>query len=184
MEYADRSQHARIHAIENIVKDLRDSYDPFWKPDMLAVDQRAIFAISSSQISCRTKEHYAWLDAFVTACEEQGVDLTEGGDHQKRLVIYRRMPPLYKEGLSMTFHHGLSVFELARTPADFERDNLILAHCHACGRLSSSNEETLKLCSRRCKTVRYCSKQECYANDWPDHKRHCKILVELRNDKA
>jgi hypothetical protein len=44
MEYADWSQHARIHAIEKIVKDLRNSYDPFWKPDMLAVDQRAIFA--------------------------------------------------------------------------------------------------------------------------------------------
>jgi hypothetical protein len=49
LDYADQSQFSRIHTVEKIVKDIRDSYDPFWKPDMLAIDQRAINAVCSSK---------------------------------------------------------------------------------------------------------------------------------------
>jgi hypothetical protein len=58
MEYADQSQNARIYAVEKIVKDLRDSYDPVWEPDMLAADQRAIFAV------CSTENSYSEQHAF------------------------------------------------------------------------------------------------------------------------
>jgi hypothetical protein len=181
LDYADQSQSSRIHAIEKIVKNLRDSYDPFWKPDMLAIDQRAINAVSSSEIFCLADEHFAWFDDFSSNCSEEGVDFSAGGDYQKRLEIYRSMVPLYKEGLSKSYHNGFDDFEGATTPADFEREDVIFAECHVCGCLSSS-EETLKLCSR-CKIVSYCS-NECQAKDFPDHKKHCKILADLRKDKA
>jgi hypothetical protein len=182
VDYADRSQHARIQAIQKIVKDLRDSYDPFWKPDMLAVDQRAIFAVSSSDTSCFAEDQFRWLEDFMASCIEQGFDFYAGGDYQMRLEIYRRMPPLYKEGLSMTFHNGFDEFELARTPTDWEREYVFtLPTCHARG-CRSVSEDALKLCSR-CKIVSYCSR-ECQMKDWPDHKKHCKVLAELRKDKA
>jgi hypothetical protein len=31
--------------------------------------------------------------------------------------------------------------------------------------------------------VSYCSKQ-CQAMDWPDHKKHCKVLAELQKDRT
>jgi hypothetical protein len=96
VDYADRSQHARIHAIEKIVKDLRDSYDPFWKPDMLAVDQRAIIAVCSIEPYCDIQQHSTWNTAFVTTSEEEGITLFAGGDYQKRLEIYRTMSALHK----------------------------------------------------------------------------------------
>jgi hypothetical protein len=177
LDYADWSRHARIHTIEKIVKDLRDSYDSVWKADMLAADQRAIFAVCSSQLG----GDFAWLTAFMAACMEQGVDFFAGGDYQKRLEIYRRMPPLYNEGLSMSFHNRFDHFQSAKIPADFKRDDLIIIMCHtvAC---RSRLKEAVKLCSR-CKIVSYCS-EECQAKDWPDHKNHCKVLAELRKDKA
>jgi hypothetical protein len=182
-EYADRSQHPRIRAIEKIVKDLRGSYDPFWKPEMLAVDQRVIFAVCSTNEYNPVQEHFAWFTALMDTCKEQGVDFSVGEDYQKRLEIYRRMPPLYKEGLSISLHNGSDSFEDARTPADFERVNFIFTECHLCAFTCLPNsKETLKLCSR-CKIVSYCSK-ECQAKDWPDHKKHCKVLAELRKDKA
>jgi hypothetical protein len=182
LDYADRSQHARIHAIEKIVKDLRDSYDPFWKPDMLAVDQRAIFAVSSSEISCLAEEHFAWFDDFFSSCSEQGFDFTEGEHYQMRLEIYRRIPPLYNEGLSKSYHHGFDAFQDAITPADFERDDPNRVMCRFCTRFCASKGTPFQLCSR-CKTVSYCSR-ECQEKDFPDHKKHCKVLAELRKDKA
>jgi hypothetical protein len=180
LEYADRSQHARIHAIEKIVKDLRDSYDPFWKPDMLAVDQRAIFAVCSSE-KFGSAGHYAWGTALMATFEEQGVDFFAGGDYQKRLESYRRIAPLHKEGLSKSYQYGFDVFSGANTPADFERydPTRVMCHLDTCWTFS---QKTLKLCSR-CKIVSYCSR-ECQVKDWPDHKRHCKVLAELRKDKA
>jgi hypothetical protein len=180
VEYADRSQHARIHAIEKIVKDLRDTYDPFWKADMLAVDQRAIFAVCSSQLFY-SRGHYAWVTALMAACEEQGVDFSAGGNYQKRLEIYRRIAPLYKEGLSKAYHMGGNIFDGAKTPADFKRHDPTSAMCHVRFCFSSSQKD-LKLCSR-CKIVSYCSRK-CQVKDWPDHKKHCKVLAELRKDKA
>jgi hypothetical protein len=179
VEYADRSQRARIQAIEKIVKDLRDSYDPFWKPDMLAVDQRVIFAVCSIDPLNFAEEHITWLEAVMTSCIEQGVDFPTGGDYQMRLEIYRAMPPMYNAGLSILFHYG-SEFELARTPTIYEREDILtLPMCHARGCRSGAD---LKLCSR-CKIVSYCSR-ECQMKDWPDHKKHCKVLAELRKDKA
>jgi hypothetical protein len=128
--YADWSQHARIHAIEKIVKDLRNTYDPFWKPDMLAVDQQAIFAICSSETDI-SQERVAWVTAFMASCGEQGVDFSAGGDYQKRLEIYRRMAPLYNEGLSMSYHSGFDGFEDATSPSDFQREEPIRVMCHA-----------------------------------------------------
>jgi hypothetical protein len=180
IEYADRSQHARIHAIEKIVKDLRDSYDPVWEPDMLAVDQRAIFAVCSSLKFC-SDENFAWVTGFLASCEEQGVDFSAGGDYQKRFDIYRRMAPLYKEGLSTAFHNGFDEFEDAKTPANFGREDPISVDCHVYNCFFGS-KENMKLCSR-CKVVSYCSR-ECQMKDWPDHKKHCKVLAELRKDKA
>jgi hypothetical protein len=177
MEYADRSQHARIHAIEKIVKDLRDSYDPVWKADLLAVDQRALFAVCSSE-RFHSAEHYPWVTAFMATCEEQGVDFSAGGDYQKRLEIYRRMLPLYKEGLSMSYQHG---WGLTQAPANFKRfdPTRVMCHVNTCW---TTSQKDLKLCSR-CKIVSYCSR-ECQLKDWPDHKKHCKVLAELRKDKA
>jgi hypothetical protein len=63
VDYADRSQHPRIHAIEKIVKDLRDSYDPVWKPNMLAVDLRTIFAVCSSE-GFGSAENDTWANAL------------------------------------------------------------------------------------------------------------------------
>jgi hypothetical protein len=127
LDYADRSQHARIHAIERIVRDLRDSYDPVWKPNMLAIDQRAINAVSSPGFGLYyySAEHAAWATAFMDYCKEEGVDVSASGHYQKRLEIYRRMSPLYNEGLSKSFHNGYDDFENARTPANFERDDPI-----------------------------------------------------------
>jgi hypothetical protein len=181
LDYADQSQYARIHAIEKIVKDLRDSYDPFWKADMLAVDQLAIFAVCSLERYCPDLQRYEWLTTFMTTCREQGIDFSAGEDYQKRLEIYRRMAPLYKEGLSYSLRMFSNGYRDAKTPTDFERDNPILAECHT-GGCRSRSKETLKLCSR-CKIVSYCSK-ECQEKDFPDHKRHCKVLAELRKDKA
>ena len=182
VDYADQSQHARIHAIEKIVKDLRASYDPVWKPDMLAVHQRAIFAVCSTNTYNPVQKSFAWFPAFMTSCKEQGVDFSAGDDYQKRLQIYRTMP-LDKEGLSYSLRNGLDHFKGAKTPADFERNNLDFVECHFCAfTCLPSLKKALKLCSR-CKVVSYCSK-ECQANDWPDHKKHCKVLAELRKDKA
>jgi hypothetical protein len=178
VQYADRSQHARIHATEKIVKDLRNAYDPFWKPDMLAVDQRAIFAVCSS-LKFFSGGHYAFVTGFMASCEEEGIDFSAGGNYQKRLDIYRRMAPLYQEGLSTAFHQGAEQFDSAKTPADFKRDDPISAMCHA--GFCFSSQKDLKLCSR-CKIVSYCSRK-CQLKDWPDHKRHCKVLAELRKDK-
>jgi hypothetical protein len=128
-------------------------------------------------------QHFAWVTAFLATCEEQGVDFSAGGDYQKRLEIYRRMPPLYNEGLSIPYHNGFGGFEFAETPADFKRDDPIHAMCHAKGEdCWFVPKEALKLCSR-CKIVSYCSR-ECQLKDWPDHKKHCKVLAELRKDKA
>jgi hypothetical protein len=182
VDYADQSRHARIYAIEKIVKDLRDSYDPVWKPDMLAVDQRVIFAVCSTETFNPFQERFAWLNAFVASCEEQGVDFSAGGDYQKRLEIYRRTAPLYNEGLSKSFHSCFDHFKSAKTPADFKRDEPIHVMCHVDSCIPSASKDALKLRSR-CKIVSYCSK-ECQAKDWPDHKNHCKILAELRKDKA
>jgi hypothetical protein len=182
--YADRSQHARIHAIEKIVKDLRNTYDPFWKPDMLAVDQRAIFAVCSSETYI-SQERVAWVTAFIATCKEEGVDASAGGDYQKRLEIYRRMAPLYNEGLAISYHKGFDGFEDARTPSDFEREEPIRVKCHVDSCMFSiffTSKDALKLCSR-CKVVSYCSR-ECQEKDWPDHKKHCKVLAELRQDKT
>jgi hypothetical protein len=175
VQYADRSQHARIHAIEKIVKDLRDSYDPVWKPDRLAVDQRAIFAVCSSE-RFGGAENLAWVDALMSSCIEQGVDFLAGGDYQKRLEIYRKIALLYKEGLLRGYHDG-HIFP----PGDFKRDDHTRVMCHVRFCFSSS-EKDLKLCSR-CKIISYCSR-ECQLKDWPDHKKHCKVLAELRKDKA
>jgi hypothetical protein len=182
VDYADTSRHARIYAIEKIVKDLRDSYDPVWKADMLALDQRAIFAVCSSETYI-SQERVAWVTAFMASCREQGVDFSAGGDYQKRLEIYRRMAPLYTEGLLVSFHGGFDHFEDARTPSDFQREEPIHhVMCHVDSCIPSASKDALKLCAR-CKVVSYCSR-ECQANDWPDHKKHCKILAELRKDKA
>jgi hypothetical protein len=178
--YADRSQHARIHAIEKIVKDLRDSYDPVWKPDMLAIDQRTIFAVCSSEI-IYSAPHFAWATAFQATCIEEGVAFSAGGDYQKRLEIYRRISPLYHEGLSKSYYHGAKFEDATEIPADYERYDLTEARCHA-GCCWSIPKEGLKLCSR-CKIVSYCSK-ECQMKDWPNHKKNCKVLAELRKDKA
>jgi hypothetical protein len=180
VDYADRSQHARILVIEKIVKDLRDSYDPVWKAELLAIDQRAIFAVCSSE---HCQQHRAWEAAFTAACVEQGVDFFVGGDYQKRLEIYRRISPLYKEELSRSYNFGFDSFDDAKSPVDFERDNLIHVTCNAkCDDCWTIPKEALRLCSR-CKVVSYCSK-ECQLKDWPDHKKHCKTLAELRKDKA
>jgi hypothetical protein len=85
VDYADPSQQARIHAIVKIVKDLRESYDPFWTPDMLAVDQRAIFAVCSIFTYSHVQQHSVWETAFVTACEEQGVHISGGGEATRNL---------------------------------------------------------------------------------------------------
>jgi hypothetical protein len=178
--YADQSQHARILAVEKIVKDLRDSYDPFWKPELLAFDQRAIFAVCSSE-NCL--QHRAWEAAFAAACVEQGVDFFAVGDYQKRLEIYRRISPLYKEELSRSYNFSFDSFDDTKSPADFKRDDHIYVRCNAkCDDCWTIPKEALKLCSR-CKIVSYCSK-ECQMKDWPDHKKHCKVLTELRKDKA
>jgi hypothetical protein len=176
VDYADRSQHTRIHAIEKIVKDLRDSYDPVWKPDRLAVDQRAIFAVCSSE-RFGSVESSAWINALSANCEEEGVDFSAGGDYQKRLEIYRKIAPLYKEGLSKPYHSGDG---LLIPPANFKRYDPTLVMCHV--NTCFASRKDLKLCSR-CKIVSYCSR-ECQMKDWPDHKKHCKVLAELRKDKA
>jgi hypothetical protein len=83
----------------------------------------------------------------------------------------------------MSYHRGRE-FDSARTPADFERDDLTLAMCHAdgCHHCSTSEEEGT-LISSRCKAVSNCSK-ECQMKDWSSHKKHCKVLAELCKDKA
>lgn len=161
MEYADQSQNARIYAVEKIVKDLRDSYDPVWEPDMLAADQRAIFAVCSTENSY-SEQHASWANSFIASCEEKGDDFSAGGDYQKRLEVCRSMLPLYKEGLAVSYHSG-GEFYSAKIPSDFKRDDPTSVTCHAnCSRLSIP-EESLKLCSR-CKIVSYCSR-ECQVKD-------------------
>jgi hypothetical protein len=146
---------------------------------MLAVDQRVIFAVCSSEI-IYSAPHSVWVTAFTATCMEQGVDFSAGGDYQKRLEIYRRISPLYKEGLSKSYHRG-SGFDDLKSPADLERYDPTRVMCHAYGCFAMS-KEVLKLCSR-CKIVSYCPK-ECQLKDWPNHKKHCKVLAELRKDKA
>ena len=112
---------------------------------MLAVDQRAIFAVCSSE-KFGSAGHYAWGTALMATFEEQGVDFFAGGDYQKRLEIYRRMAPLYKEGLSKAYHMGGGIFDGAKTPADFQRHDPTSAKCHVPFCFSASQKD-LKLCA-------------------------------------
>jgi hypothetical protein len=149
---------------------------------MLAVDQRAIAAVCSPRSYHYSAEHFTWGAAFTATCREEGVRFSNCGDYQKRLEIYRTMPPLYKDGLSKSYHNGFDGFEDAKTPTDFERYNPIRIWCRSCANLSASKENLYQLCSR-CKVVSYCSK-ECQTRDWPYHKKQCKNLGELRKDTA
>jgi hypothetical protein len=132
LDYADQAQHARIHAIEKMVKDLRDSCDLVWKADMLAVGQRAINAVCSLGRSQKRGEHAVWATASLTTFKEEGVSCTHYGDYQMRLEIYHRMVLLYKERLFTSYHNGFDTID-DDIPDNFKRNDTIRAMCHARG---------------------------------------------------
>mmetsp|Transcript_1859 Transcript_1859/g.5041 ORF Transcript_1859/g.5041 Transcript_1859/m.5041 type:complete len:260 (+) Transcript_1859:360-1139(+) len=67
VDYADRAAHSRIRAVESIVADLRAQYDPQWREDQRAVDQRCIFALCAREMYGE-EEHDPFKIELMSAC--------------------------------------------------------------------------------------------------------------------
>jgi hypothetical protein len=117
-DYANKASWPRVHEVERIAKELRDSYDPNWNPELAAVDQRYIYALGATEVY-HNAEHCQWVRAFVDNCDKRGIQFTSPGNYQTRLEIYRMMEPSYQEGLSTPFysHSSRWGFDCAKTPA-------------------------------------------------------------------
>lgn len=177
--YADLSQHARILAVEKIVKGARDSYDPFWEADKGAEDQRLIFAVCSYEM-VHSATQCMFARTFRSKCQERGFDLSDADKYQERLEIYRSIKNDFTEGLDKPYMDDHLRFEI---PANYEQDRLITSWCAMSGRGGCFNfgRKPLKHCSR-CRVVVYCS-PECQKKDWPNHKKACANLAAFRKDK-
>jgi hypothetical protein len=170
--YADLSQHARIRAVEKTVKDIRDSYDPYWEFDKSFKEQRLIFAVCTSELFGDPTE-LKFIRTFESKCQERGIDLLDADKYQERLEIYRSIKDDFIEGLDRIG---------PGTPADYKADTGLMFG-GSCGAYMCWNSEPEKLqrCSK-CLVVSYCSK-ECQRKDWPNHKKVCKNLAIFRKDK-
>jgi hypothetical protein len=180
--YADKSQHGRIQAIKKQVSILRKMYENTWDANLLAQDQRCIYAVCSNA-TYYGYGHKEFVEDFEKALSRQqpGVNLADRGNYQVRYNVYKAMAPSYhQEGLKHPFHaysEECTSFEEGETPVNYTCEfESITASCRRC--LSSEN---LKSCSK-CRVVCYCSR-ECQVADWPKHKEYCKEMARLRKDK-
>lgn len=202
VSYADRTQHARIVAVTKRVKDLRASYDSFWDASKLAIDQRLIFAICSTEFFC-SKAHHGFALAFCNMCHKNGFELSEPGNYQQRLKTLRSVQYYFKDGLDKSYCNGRIIGDYT-SPSDYEpMDSFPFVRCawSRCwedrldrhrqqkqqGKLSPNDEvefprdEDLKYCER-CKVVRYCCKS-CQVQHWRTHRKDCPNLAAWRKDK-
>jgi len=190
--YADPSQLPRIQAIESHVDILRKVFQPTWDPKLLALDQRLLFALGSTEIYAGYY-HKEWLFGFLKECKKMGVDITKGGSYQLRLDAFRKVKDSFVEGCEYPFEE---LYECnapleriqqgyapknQRPPEFFEK-----VMCSGPGKPESGwsmcfETENLMTCSV-CKTVYYCSAY-CQKKHWPEHKKHCKRLAKERKDK-
>ena len=95
--YADPSQLPRIQAIKSHVDILRKVFEPTWDPKLLALDQRLIFAIGSTEIYFGYY-HKEWALGFLEECAKLGVDIKKAGNYQLRLDAFRKVKDSLVDG--------------------------------------------------------------------------------------
>ncbi|KAL7548070.1 hypothetical protein ACHAWF_011356 [Thalassiosira exigua] len=195
--YADPEQLPRIQAIERHVDILKKVFEPTWDPKLLALDQRCIFAICSTEIYSG-EHHKEWLIGFLVECQAHGIDFTEDGNYQKRLDIFRKTKNDFIDGCGFPFgcpHDNCKDFAghdccWGWAPGDAKAVGFFEEkRCHGPGNPDGKFPwvdmcfvtENLMSCSV-CNTVKYCS-AECQRLDWPNHKKICPRLAAQRKDK-
>eukprot|EP00546_Thalassionema_frauenfeldii_P013307 CAMPEP_0178927822 /NCGR_PEP_ID=MMETSP0786-20121207/19461_1 /TAXON_ID=186022 /ORGANISM="Thalassionema frauenfeldii, Strain CCMP 1798" /LENGTH=473 /DNA_ID=CAMNT_0020603417 /DNA_START=8 /DNA_END=1425 /DNA_ORIENTATION=+ len=193
--YADPDQLPRIQAIEKHVEILRNIYEASYDPMKMGLDQRCIFALCSTECFYGYG-HQDWAKAFISKCNERGIDFTKDGNYQVRFEIYRDMIDEYAEGAQYPYgayheSHAKNSHKHWR-PSNFKSYDLLTQQCHGPGNNGTYckgvyhegicfETENLKACSR-CKVVLYCS-VECQRKDWPKHKEQCAKLAAIRKNK-
>lgn len=199
--YADKTQHARIRAVKQLVKTIRASYDPYWDKAKVGEDQRLIFALCDAGGWCSwssgasKKVHETFASTFADLCGDAGVQVNTPGKYQQRLLVYRLMKKnctdkngfnFWQKDLDSCFHMH-NAFQGARKPGDYDYEALFFRK--RCGypfcpnaKDATTKEENLQRCSR-CLVVRYCCK-ECQVKDWKEHKKNCDNLGKSRKDQV
>mmetsp|Transcript_14653 Transcript_14653/g.35339 ORF Transcript_14653/g.35339 Transcript_14653/m.35339 type:complete len:471 (+) Transcript_14653:87-1499(+) len=189
--YADPQKLPRIRAIEKHVEILRKVYEATWDSKKMSYDQRCIFSVCSNE-RYYGYAHRTWVEAFITQCQQRGVDFPKKGNYQARLDTFRAMTDGdFTEGLEVPFgsfspHQAANQME-NWIPSKFTPEwKFEGVHCHGPGTgkyaLNYCFEmDNLKACSR-CKVAVYCS-EECQRKHWKTHKAACAKLAADRKDK-
>lgn len=187
VSYADPTQHSRIQAVTKIVKDLRNSYDPYWDPAKLAADERLIFAICAEDYAGHSKAHSDFALTFYDECWGKGIDITKPGNYQERFDVYHSIQHDFNDGLDKSFINGEPTLGQVESPAAFEPIESLAftgcawSKCPKNGQVLKKCNVVLKSCAR-CKVVKYCSK-ECQQRHWRVHRKDCPNLALWRKDK-
>jgi len=177
LAYADKTQHDRILAVQKIVRDLRDVFDPQFDVKKGAYPQRAIFAVCTGAMY-HGRANCSFARKFSEVCKERGINLEERGNFQKRYEVFDMVSEQVPKGLDKSYGMDMEF----KSPSDYKSDDglYFASGCARSGCYSYADDE-LKFCSS-CRVVKYCSK-ECQKADWKKHKLQCKTLAASRNDK-
>uniref|UniRef100_A0A7S2K7D0 MYND-type domain-containing protein n=1 Tax=Leptocylindrus danicus TaxID=163516 RepID=A0A7S2K7D0_9STRA len=177
LAYADKTHHDRILAVQKIVRDLRDAFDPHFDVKKGAYPQRLIFAVCTVEMY-HGRANCSFARKFLEVCKERGINLEERGDFQMRYEVFNTVSEQVLEGLDKSYSMDIEF----KSPGDYKsKDGLYFGiGCTRNGCYSFAYDE-MKYCSN-CRVVKYCSK-ECQKADWKKHKMQCKTLAASRKDK-
>ena len=197
--YADPLQLPRVQALKRRINLLKKVYASSWDPKLLAIDERRIFALCSTELY-GGHYHRKWVIGFHEECVTRGINLKQPGkNYQARLSVFRDIKDDFMDGCEYPFgsFEGEQLERIERDWRPSEEGPTELGfeerRCHGPGPESVLGStfgplgfcmETSNLqCCSRCKAVLYCGR-ECQVADWKKgHKNVCARLAVERKDK-
>uniref|UniRef100_A0A7S3US75 MYND-type domain-containing protein n=1 Tax=Heterosigma akashiwo TaxID=2829 RepID=A0A7S3US75_HETAK len=182
--YTNPKNHQRVVSINRTIQEWRTPFDEAFDETSFFQDQRCIFSVCSDEIWLESESQHDWLTKFLSACQENNfcIDKTPG-NYQKRLDVYCSLKnfdtptPFYRYQDLCPPKEYEPFSELVMPGWRYEQCN-----ADPCLFRFEDEQRELRKCAG-CKVVKYCSRK-CQKKDWQKHKKDCKVLAAMYQDKA